>query len=56
VPHHPEIVEAIQARDVTLARERMREHLALGLRTYGPDLDVGLDLMASRHIETLLER
>jgi len=56
VPHHPEIVEAIQARDVDLARERMREHLALGLRTYGPDLDVGLDLMASRHIETLLER
>ncbi|WP_275006319.1 FadR/GntR family transcriptional regulator [Promicromonospora iranensis] len=56
VPHHPEIVDAIKARDVELARERMREHLALGLRTYGADLDVGLDLMASRHIETLLGR
>ncbi|MFI6423469.1 FadR/GntR family transcriptional regulator [Promicromonospora sp. NPDC050880] len=56
VPHHPEILAAIQARDVEQARLRMREHLALGLRTYGPDLDVGLDLMASRHIETLLGR
>ncbi|HEV6951835.1 MAG TPA: FadR/GntR family transcriptional regulator [Promicromonospora sp.] len=56
VPHHPEIVEAIRARDVELARTRMREHLALGLRTYGPDLDVGLDLMAARHIEALLGR
>jgi DNA-binding FadR family transcriptional regulator len=56
VPHHPEILAAIEARDVELARSRMREHLALGLRTYGPDLDVSLDAMAARHIETLLGR
>ncbi|MEV8372672.1 FadR/GntR family transcriptional regulator [Kribbella sp. NPDC056861] len=56
VPHHPEILDAIEARDVDLARHHMREHLALGLRTYGADLDVGLDVMAARHIETLLER
>ncbi|RFU84161.1 FadR family transcriptional regulator [Streptomyces triticagri] len=54
VPHHPEIFEAIEARDVELACERMREHLMLGLRTYGPDLDVQVDVMARNHIETLL--
>ncbi len=54
VPHHPEILEAVKARDVDLARHRMREHLSLGLRTYGADLDVSLDVMATRHIETLL--
>ncbi|WP_175558964.1 FadR/GntR family transcriptional regulator [Sanguibacter gelidistatuariae] len=54
VPHHPEIFAAIRARDVDLARHRMREHLALGLRTYGSDLDISLDVMATRHIETLL--
>lgn len=54
VPHHPEIFEAIEARDVDLACERMREHLLLGLRTYGPDLDVQVDTMARNHIETLL--
>ncbi|WP_159792384.1 FadR/GntR family transcriptional regulator [Puerhibacterium puerhi] len=54
VPHHPEILAAIAAHDVDLARERMREHLALGLRTYGPDLDLSLDAMATRHIESLL--
>lgn len=56
VPHHPEILAAIEARDVALARHCMREHLTLGLRTYGTDLDVSLDVMASRHIETLLGR
>jgi GntR family transcriptional repressor for pyruvate dehydrogenase complex len=56
VPHHPEILDAIAGRDVELARHHMREHLALALRTYGADLDVGLDVMAARHIETLLER
>ncbi|MEU8488906.1 FadR/GntR family transcriptional regulator [Streptomyces sp. NPDC048641] len=56
VPHHPEIFEAIEARDVELAGARMREHLMLGLRTYGPDLDVQVDTMARNHIETLLER
>lgn len=56
VPHHVEILAAIRDRDAEAARARMREHLALGLRTYGPDLDVGLDLMASRHIETLLSQ
>ncbi|MFE5960753.1 FadR/GntR family transcriptional regulator [Streptomyces rubiginosohelvolus] len=54
VPHHPEIFEAIEARDVDLACARMREHLMLGLRTYGADLDVQVDTMARNHIETLL--
>ncbi|MFE9885879.1 FadR/GntR family transcriptional regulator [Streptomyces scopuliridis] len=54
VPHHPEIFEAILARDVDLACARMREHLALGLRTYGADLDVSVHAMARQHIETLL--
>ncbi|MFJ4840470.1 FadR/GntR family transcriptional regulator [Streptomyces sp. NPDC088746] len=55
VPHHPEIFEAIEARDVELAGERMREHLMLGLRTYGKDLDIQVDIMARNHIETLLD-
>ncbi|MFJ8887804.1 FadR/GntR family transcriptional regulator [Streptomyces sp. NPDC102402] len=55
VPHHPEIFEAIEARDVDLAGERMREHLLLGLRTYGKDLDVQVDIMARNHIEALLD-
>lgn len=54
VPHHPEIFAALEARDAESACARMREHLSLGLRTYGPDLDVQLDTMARRHIETLL--
>ncbi|MDQ0297177.1 MULTISPECIES: FadR/GntR family transcriptional regulator [Streptomyces] len=54
VPHHPEIFEALEARDEELATERMREHLMLGLRTYGADLDVQVDLMARNHIEALL--
>ncbi|GAA1180728.1 FadR/GntR family transcriptional regulator [Streptomyces hebeiensis] len=54
VPHHPEIFEAIVARDVELACERMRSHLTLGLRTYGADLDVSVDAMARQHIEALL--
>ncbi len=54
VPHHPEILEAIQARDVDLACRRMREHLTLALRTYGEDLDVQVDVMARHHIEALL--
>jgi DNA-binding FadR family transcriptional regulator len=54
VPHHPEILEAIEARDVELACQRMREHLTLGLRTYGADLDVQVDVMARHHIEKLL--
>ncbi|RPK38338.1 HTH-type transcriptional regulator LutR [Streptomyces sp. ADI92-24] len=54
VPHHPEIFEAVEARDVDLACARMREHLLLGLRTYGADLDLQVDTMARNHIETLL--
>ncbi|MBK3553460.1 FadR/GntR family transcriptional regulator [Streptomyces sp. MBT61] len=54
VPHHPEIFEAIEARNVDLACARMREHLMLGLRTYGADLDVQVDTMARNHIEALL--
>lgn len=54
VPHHPEILEAIASHDVDLARHGMRQHVALALRTYGPDLDVSLDVMATRHIERLL--
>lgn len=54
VPHHPEILEAVEARDVDLACARMREHLLLGLRTYGADLDLRVDTMARNHIETLL--
>lgn len=56
VPHHPEILEAIARRDVPLARSRMREHLELGLRTYGADLDVSLDVMATRHLDRLLDQ
>ncbi|MFF1820292.1 FadR/GntR family transcriptional regulator [Kribbella sp. NPDC058245] len=56
VPHHPEILEAITARDTDRARHHMREHLSLALRTYGPDLDLSLDVMAANHIETLLHR
>ncbi|WWM28289.1 FadR/GntR family transcriptional regulator [Streptomyces sp. B21-104] len=55
VPHHPEIFEAIEARDADLAGERMREHLMLGLRTYGKDLDIQVDVMARNHIEALLD-
>ncbi|WP_435245855.1 FadR/GntR family transcriptional regulator [Streptomyces sp. NRRL F-5630] len=54
VPHHPEIFEAIERRDPPLAAERMRAHLRLGLRTYGRDLDVQVDVMAKQHIEMLL--
>ncbi|MFE6886690.1 FadR/GntR family transcriptional regulator [Streptomyces sp. NPDC057694] len=54
VPHHPEIFEAVEARDVELACARMREHLLLGLRTYGADLDVQVDVMARNHIDALL--
>nr|WP_272954535.1 FadR/GntR family transcriptional regulator [Kribbella sandramycini] len=54
VPHHPEILTALETRDAPQARHHMREHLSLALRTYGPDLDLPLDLMAARHIETLL--
>lgn len=39
-----------------LACARMREHLTLGLRTYGADLDVQVDTMARNHIEALLDR
>ncbi|MFF2452450.1 FadR/GntR family transcriptional regulator [Isoptericola sp. NPDC058082] len=56
VPHHAEILEALQQHDVELARSRMREHLALGLRTYGADLDERLDVMATRHLDTLLRQ
>ncbi|WP_232666436.1 FadR/GntR family transcriptional regulator [Pseudonocardia sp. TRM90224] len=56
VPHHPEILEAIEARDVHRARHCMYEHLALARRTYGPDLDISVDVMAARHIESLLHR
>jgi DNA-binding FadR family transcriptional regulator len=56
VPHHPEIFEAMVSRDVELARRYMREHLTLGLRTYGKDLDVSVDVMARQHIETLLSQ
>ncbi|MFI7233476.1 FadR/GntR family transcriptional regulator [Nonomuraea angiospora] len=56
VPHHPEIFEAITARDVERARRCMLEHLTLGLRTYGQDLDVSVDVMARQHIETLLSQ
>ncbi|MFD3919632.1 FadR/GntR family transcriptional regulator [Streptomyces sp. NPDC058595] len=54
VPHHPEIFEAIEARDVELACERMRAHLMLGLRTYGADLDIPVNVMAQHHIDALL--
>ncbi|AQW48818.1 MULTISPECIES: FadR/GntR family transcriptional regulator [Streptomyces] len=54
VPHHPEIFEAIVARDEELACAHMREHLLLGTRTYGVDLDLQVDVMARRHIELLL--
>ena len=54
VPHHPDIVEAIEAGDVERARHHMREHLALGLRTYGPSLDLSVDTMAKEHIDSLL--
>ncbi|MZD07346.1 FCD domain-containing protein [Streptomyces sp. SID5785] len=56
VPHHPEILAAIEAGDAELASSRMREHLTLGLRTYGADLDTPLDVMARHHIEALLAR
>ncbi|MEV4570334.1 FadR/GntR family transcriptional regulator [Nonomuraea sp. NPDC049419] len=56
VPHHPEIYAAIAARDVERARDHMREHLTLGLRTYGADLDVSVDVMARQHIEALLSQ
>ncbi|MFJ4920380.1 FadR/GntR family transcriptional regulator [Streptomyces sp. NPDC088725] len=54
VPQHPQIFEAIVARDVELACERMRAHLTLGLRTYGTDVDLNVNVMARQHIETLL--
>ncbi|WP_220039645.1 FadR/GntR family transcriptional regulator [Nonomuraea aridisoli] len=56
VPHHGEIYEALAARDVERARRYMHEHLTLGLRTYGRDLDVSVDVMARQHIETLLSQ
>ncbi|MEO3868704.1 FCD domain-containing protein [Nonomuraea sp. B12E4] len=55
VPHHPEILRALEARDAVLARRCMSEHLTLGLRTYGADLDLSVDVMARQHIETLLK-
>jgi DNA-binding FadR family transcriptional regulator len=56
VPHHEEIVQALEQRDRDLSRSCMRGHLELGLRTYGRDLELGLDVMAVRHIETLLRQ
>ncbi len=54
VPHHAEILDAIVQHDVSRARSHMHEHLALGLRTYGADLDMSLDVMATRHLDRLL--
>jgi DNA-binding FadR family transcriptional regulator len=54
VPHHPEIVEAIEARDAERARKYMYEHLSLALRAYGTDVDLEIDVMAARYIEKLL--
>jgi len=56
VPHHPEIVAAIEARDVALARHCMYEHLALAGRRWGAEVDLEVDVMASRHIENMLQR
>ncbi len=56
VPHHPAIVAAIEARDVELARHCMYEHLALAGREWGPEVDLEVDVMASRHIENMLQR
>jgi DNA-binding FadR family transcriptional regulator len=56
VPHHPEIVAALEARDVELARHCMHEHLALAGRQWGTEVDLEVDVMASRHIENLLQR
>ncbi|GAA2795782.1 FadR/GntR family transcriptional regulator [Crossiella cryophila] len=56
VPHHPEIVAAIEARDVELARHCMHEHLALAGRSWGPEADLSVDVMASRQLENLLDR
>ncbi|GAB3276921.1 FadR/GntR family transcriptional regulator [Kineosporia babensis] len=56
VPHHAEILDAIIHHDAPKARSHMHEHLALGLRTYGADLDVSLDVMATRHLDQLLKQ
>ncbi len=56
VPHHAEILDAIIEHDVARARSHMHEHLALGLRTYGADLDTSLDVMATRHLDRLLRQ
>lgn len=56
VPHHPEVLEAILARDEHGARDAMRRHLEMGLVTYGADLDERLDVMARRHLDALLRR
>jgi DNA-binding FadR family transcriptional regulator len=56
VPHHPEIVAAIEARDAELARHCMYEHLALAGRRWGAEADLEVDVMASRHIENMLQR
>lgn len=56
VPHHSEILAAIEARDVERARHCMHEHLALASRSWGPDVDLSVDAMAAQHIEHLLNR
>ena len=56
VPQHPEIVAAIEARDVDLARRCMHEHLAAAGRRWGAEIDLGVDVMASRHIEGMLQQ
>ncbi len=53
-PIHLQIAEAIQAHDPEAARSTMREHLALALQLFGPDLDKTLtEVLEDRGLTTI---
>lgn len=47
VPYHAKIYAALVKKDPVAAAAAMASHIHLAERTYGPDLDKSLDLMAS---------
>ncbi len=50
LPYHQRIRNAIETGDEQAATDEMREHLAMGLRHYGDDLDRSLDVVTRRSL------
>ena len=56
VPYHRKILAAVRSHDAAGAAEAMRRHLAVGLTTYGPDIDQNLELVTQRSLRRLTGR